>query len=446
MSCPPTRARPATCSRRRGRLAQVLLSFLLAAAMWSSSALGERWTVQSAAGPAGASDAALTSISCTSATSCVAVGSDSDGWNGDGTAVVDPGAFAEALQGANWSPDAVAQPPVGSPTLDSVSCVSTEFCVAVGASTLSEPNAPPTVAPLAEAWNGATWQPQEAVGANEGKLTSVSCVSNAFCMAVGYFNAASSTGSLLDRALVETWDGEQWQMLGPARLPGVQYSVLNAVSCVGPDACTAAGGYFPGGASTLSFNQEVPLAEGWDGTRWVREAIPGTIDRQVMRANHYVAFDAISCTASDACLAAGSGHAEQGPGEPLAETLRGGRWMGTPRLTGSLDGGEISGVSCLSASQCVVVGTLDPHAFENAIGGFHLTWKTEVLAKDWNGKSWSSDAVSVRSGTSSMNSSLSPSAPAFGGVSCATGGTCFAVGARRAGPHSAVLAARAPGG
>jgi hypothetical protein len=446
VGCTPMLAQHATRSKRAGRLALLFLGVMAVAMGWSGTALGERWTVQPAAGPSGASEAALASVSCVSATSCLAVGSDSNGYNPQGTEVVDPGAFAEQLQGASWAPTAVEQPPAGSPSLDSVSCASPEFCIAVGAATISQPETVSVAAPLAETWNGVTWQIQAPVGAYAGRLTGVSCLSSSFCMAVGHFNAADGPTSLVERALVETWDGERWQIVPAAPLPGVQYSALNSVSCVQPNACTAVGGYYPGGASTLSFDQEVPLAESWDGARWVRDALPSPTDRQVMWENQYVAFRAVSCTASDVCLAGGTGHDENGPGKLFAATLRRGRWTRTTRLGGVLDGGEISGVSCLSVSRCVVVGALFPHAFEDARGDFHLTWKVEPLAYDWNGRSWSRDAVGVGSGSSRSSSSITLSAPALGDVSCVTSGPCAAVGARRAGSNSAVLTALAPYG
>ncbi|MHB8263527.1 MAG: hypothetical protein ACYDGY_07255, partial [Acidimicrobiales bacterium] len=97
----------------------------------------------------------LTSVSCTSASFCVAV---------------DNGGNAITWNGATWS-----SPIEDSYDLNSVSCASSSFCVAVGAGghVLS--------------YNDASWSlPQliDPYNANSSDITSVSCTSASFCVAV----------------------------------------------------------------------------------------------------------------------------------------------------------------------------------------------------------------------------------------------------------------------
>ena len=109
---------------------------------------GGKWAVLSPANPAPAGDISeLNSVSCTSATNCMAVGDYED------PAVTSDTPFAEQWNGTSWTlettPSAVTFTALGS-----VSCSSAAHCVAVG---VSSPTATGTLSPVAEVWNGATW-------------------------------------------------------------------------------------------------------------------------------------------------------------------------------------------------------------------------------------------------------------------------------------------------
>jgi hypothetical protein len=90
----------------------------------------------------------LNSVSCTSTTNCMAVGDDYAGTTGtaDGT-------LAEQWNGTTWTVVTTPSPDTFSALL-SVSCSSATHCVAVGASAAT---ATGTVSPLTEVWNGSTW-------------------------------------------------------------------------------------------------------------------------------------------------------------------------------------------------------------------------------------------------------------------------------------------------
>ena len=116
---------------------------------------GGAWTALTLPDPYASTDyAELNSVSCISATNCMAVGDDT---NAAGTADV---TVAAQWNGSAWTILSTPSPAALS-ALYSVSCTSPTFCSAVGASSAS-----PTgrVTPVAETWNGSTWSLQTAAG------------------------------------------------------------------------------------------------------------------------------------------------------------------------------------------------------------------------------------------------------------------------------------------
>jgi hypothetical protein len=109
---------------------------------------GGKWAVLTVPDPAPAGDIAeLNSVSCTSATTCMAVGDYMDQAGTTDTA------FTEQLAGPAWT--VLATPSAATfSALGSVSCSSPVHCVAVGASGAT---ATGTVSPLTEVWNGSAW-------------------------------------------------------------------------------------------------------------------------------------------------------------------------------------------------------------------------------------------------------------------------------------------------
>jgi hypothetical protein len=116
----------------------------------------------------------LDSVACPSATRCIVVGS-----QGSGSSLR---SFAEQWNGSTWSAVPVPRP-AGTPpnALDSVSCASASNCMAVGSSNISG-----TVThAIAERWNGAAWSPSTIATVPDGVFTGVACRAAADCTAVG---------------------------------------------------------------------------------------------------------------------------------------------------------------------------------------------------------------------------------------------------------------------
>ena len=79
-------------------------------------------------------------------------------------------------------------------------------------------------------------------GTGSNNLSSVSCVSSSFCVAVGNYNNGSA-----GQTLVEVWDGADWTVMASPS-PGTGSNNLSSVSCVSASFCVAVGNYNNGSA------------------------------------------------------------------------------------------------------------------------------------------------------------------------------------------------------
>jgi hypothetical protein len=226
-------------------------------------------------------------ISCASTTSCVAVG---DGGTN--------GAFIELWDGSTWATD-VSDPGY---TLDSVSCSSTTSCVAVGTG--------PTGLEYSFVLSSGTWAIVPAVNPGyQNYLYSVSCVSASFCVATGSDGLQDLGWGL---TLIEVWNGTSWSLSSnpnPVLNPNSSSptgGILMSVSCVSTAACIAVG-YGSGDgldANGLIYPNEA-IVETWDGSEWSITPTPAPIDPD---GETGVALYGDACTPNSgdaACMAVG---------------------------------------------------------------------------------------------------------------------------------------------
>jgi photosystem II stability/assembly factor-like uncharacterized protein len=208
---------------------------------------------------------ALQGVSCTSASTCFAVGSYRT-------------VMATGNGGATWTTQTsgapqnggLAAPPVPPPGLNSVSCPVSGKCVAVG----------DLGSIVVTSDGGANWSNRDSGSASD--LLGVSCPTAATCFAVG------SNGTVLRT----TNGGGSWtkQSLGVG-------SVLSAVSCASSSTCVAVGGF-----GTV-------LATTNGGAKWsLRGAGTGSY------------LDGVSCATAKVCVAVGAG------GTVLRTVNAGGVW------------------------------------------------------------------------------------------------------------------------
>jgi hypothetical protein len=324
---------------------------------------GDAWQLQQAVAPPGATYNALSGVSCVSATFCEAVGTHFDSADNQDF-------LAETWNGQKWTIQSTSDPanPYGSPddnSLYQVSCVSTQFCEAVGAG--------PTGA-LAMMWNGTSWTLQTRPGASDVDPQVVSCASSGFCL------AADAYGH------VDTWDGTSWSA-GPA-VTGLTY--VGSISCLSATFCEAVGSGANG-----------PQAAVWNGTSWTAQTVAGPVN---------TALSAVSCTTARSCEAVGQ-VPDNGQEGTVAESWDGSAWtvQSTPNPS-TTQGSQLTGVSCASATSCTAVGWYT----SSNVSTFG---QLQTVVEAWDGTAWSLEA----SPNPSTGGQLE-------GVACGSSQMCTAVG------------------
>ncbi len=265
---------------------------MMLAERWSATG----WTIQTTPSPSGAQSGVLAGVSCTSATACTAVGNYTDGTGATAT-------LAERWNGTAWTIQTTPNPSAATNSgLNGVSCTSATACTAVG----YVQNSAGSYATLAEHWDGASWTIQTSpnpIVAKTSVLDSLSCTSNTACTAGGYFITSGATQLML----AERWDGTSWRIQVTPRPTGAKASIVNAVSCTAPTACTIVGGY------TDSTGIQVTLAEQWNASGWTIQTTPhpATANRS--------GLGAVSCTTTSVCSAVGTYFDQAGREVVLAE-------------------------------------------------------------------------------------------------------------------------------
>jgi hypothetical protein len=242
---------------------------------------GSTWSIASSPNASTSQNNQLNAVSCASATSCVAVGSASNG-TADQTLI-------ETLSGTTWT---IASSPDTSGShandLFGVSCATATSCVAVGSASI--PVGGGTVLQtLIESLSGSTWSiaasPNTSTSQNN-ELDAVSCSSAASCVAVGDYE-----GPTTNQTLVETFDGGSWNITSSPNTSASENNFLYGVSCTSASSCVAVG------IHETPYQQT--LVETFDGSAWSVVSSPNT--STVL----YNDLFAASCPSSGPCVAVG---------------------------------------------------------------------------------------------------------------------------------------------
>src|SRR5665213_3157256 len=295
------------------------------------------WLLDPITAPAGKT-LELNSVSCTSSTSCVAIGALEAT---TGSAV--PTSAVEEWNGTTWSPLAAPALPANATTsvFYSVSCVSATFCMAVGSYKRNS-----VTSELTEKWNGATWSEvlvPPPSGVHVIQLQSVSWASPTVCVVVCTVGDRSeSSGG--EFTLADRWNGTKWILLSSVNTPGELYRGLEAVSCPSTGFCIAVGN------ETDRNGTDSTLSEVLKGSRWSRAATPATPGGQ------FRGLDGVSCVSSADCTAIGFFDTAQHLYLSLADQWNGASWarQATPSVPGATYS-ELFSVSC-STADCLAVG------------------------------------------------------------------------------------------
>ncbi len=219
-----------------------------------AAAAGHTYEVRHLPEPAGAESSALFGISCPMVANCVAVG----------YATTSPdSALVETYAGGTWTPTALNQG-LTLPGLSAVWCASMTSCVAVGDAGPLESNG---AQPLVETLSNGTWtatSPSLPDSGITGSLDAISCVTAEWCVAAGDFgDSQDNTYSLFEVLSHGTWTPE----VGPTPSQSTE-SGIRSVQCFTITSCDAVGFY--GGLSSSN-----GLLEMLSGHRWTASAVGG---------------------------------------------------------------------------------------------------------------------------------------------------------------------------
>ncbi len=305
----------------------------------------------------GESYSELDSVSCLSATNCVAVGFDGSGSpEGDSNAGTKQ-LLIESWNGTNWTVTESGNPGGDvSSELTGVSCVPSgqqPFCAAVGYETST--GVARTLTMISSPASGWIVVPSPNADNGDNLLYGVSCSSSSQCDAVGY-----SDGTGFAQTLTLGWGGSSWTVL-PSGNAGVQGNVfdgmgdnvLYSVSC--PDAahCVSVGVSINENriAQTLVETQQPSGPTGQEGFEPAPAPNPGQSGNLLL---------GVSCTTPIDCKAVGvqfDGNIDA----TLNENYDGTNWFATPTPSPGPDRNFLLGDACLSPTSCVAVGDLiDP--------------------------------------------------------------------------------------
>jgi hypothetical protein len=188
-------------------------------------------------------DSGLPMVSCVLATDCVAIeGSAAQ----SGQQPPAPGRVAR-WNGSSWKRLGVALPKgTTAVDLDGVSCRGAKSCLVVG-DYYTSPGFSGTSRVLALAYNGTSLKPTPAVplpkGTTDGALSSVSCVTTRYCVALGLADGDTSAfGAFGSVTIIETWNGAKWTLRTIAAPAGhTTMTVPSVISCATSAFCVLAG-------------------------------------------------------------------------------------------------------------------------------------------------------------------------------------------------------------
>jgi hypothetical protein len=315
---------------------------------------GTTWTLVPMPLPDG-EGGGLFDITCVNGSDCWAVGAAVAAGSGNPT-----GTLIEQWNGTSWS--VVPSPTPSGPgvvgaLLSSVSCASASSCMAVGYATDLNGN---NLTDVTEQWDGSSWTilPGPATGQAFDQLMSVQCPSDADCWAVGNAGPASQMSGFLpifpgavgDQGLIEHWDGSAWSIVPSSTEPLPNGGYLSGLQCVGDSDCWASGA-----TTDDTGNASGILMEHWDGTSWsdASESVPGSAAPGMLAG--------ISCLSATQCWAVGStGSFNNGGSGPqpqsLVEYWNGSSWsvQPSPNVTAL---SFLNSVSCVSSVGCLADGS-----------------------------------------------------------------------------------------
>jgi hypothetical protein len=315
---------------------------------------GTTWTLVPMPLPGG-EGGGLFDATCVNGSDCWAVGADVATGSGNPT-----GTLIEQWNGTSWSvvpsPTPSGAGVVGA-ILSSVSCASASSCMAVGYATDENGN---NLTDVVEQWNGSSWTivPGAATGQAFDQLLSVQCLSAGNCWAVGNAGPVSQRSGFLpifpgavgDHGLIEHWDGSAWSIVPSVTEPVPNGGYLSGLECVGATDCWASGA-----TTDDTGNASGILLEHWDGAAWTdaSASVPGSTAPGMLAG--------ISCVSAVQCWAVGSTGSFNNGGsgaqlQSVVEYWNGSSWSVQPSPTVTALS-FLNSVSCVPSVGCLADGS-----------------------------------------------------------------------------------------
>jgi len=195
---------------------------------------GSSWSIINSPNPPGITYVDVSGIACQSSTDCYAVGNySSHTW---------ARTLVERWDGLSWSIVASPNPHGLIAWLSAVACPNSSSCYAVGHSATQA---------LSERWNGRSWSIVAHPSPPGRDLLGISCSTSTRCVAVG----ASDYKTLIDQL-----NGTSWSTVVSPTITGATFPTLNGISCERASTCYAVG--------ANPTNVAEPLVERWNGRSW----------------------------------------------------------------------------------------------------------------------------------------------------------------------------------
>ncbi len=350
-------------------------------------------------------NAVATSVACTTSSNCVAVGQFQD-------QIGITHSMTLQLSGGNWTA-AQELAPTGPPDytfsdLNSVSCVSTGNCIAVGDYRISTVQTEGFyVVETSGTWVRGQELPLPAdAGASPAETTfvSASCAPTGTCELLGEYLTSSPLGIV--HSVVDTYKFGTGLTGSPQeiyQLPGEQGIALSSVSCPSAGDCMAVGAQASASSETAVYVAE--NAGTWDNPVGIQNPAAGATPEEYLSS--------VSCVSAGNCVAGGDYLGSSGNAEGETYTVQADSW-GSPVTIGeskSFSNPFVDDISCASTvTSCTVVG-----AMADQQGALHAA-TAQMTAGRWG--------------------QFAPAAPPINsvpdlellGVSCLVGVTCTAVG------------------
>jgi len=245
---------------------------------------GKSWAIQPTPRPFGATWLELSSVSCSSARSCLAVG----GYiRNEVSGQEQP--LTEQWNGSLWSVVATPNPHAeNGSSLTGIDCLSPIDCEAQGDYDYADVNQ----SVFASLWNGSNWTSQSQInpgGQDNNSDDAISCTSSQACTSAGTWTNIGSLG------LAQEWNGSTWRREALPVPSKAQVDNLYGLSCVGGSACTAVGD----SADNLNDYPDVAMAQEWDGSDWDVAPVPDPSGAIA------TSLSGVSCTTPISCVAVG---------------------------------------------------------------------------------------------------------------------------------------------